>query len=86
MNKQIRAVGVGMLVLFLLLFLQLNYLQVVRANSLNHHPLNTRLALAKFNTKRGDIVSADGKVLAHSQPSSDQFKYLRTYPEGDLFG
>jgi penicillin-binding protein A len=86
MNKQIRLVGVGMLVLFLLLFLQLNYLQVVRANSLNHHPLNTRLALAKFNTKRGDIVSADGKVLAHSQPSSDQFKYLRTYPEGDLFG
>jgi peptidoglycan glycosyltransferase len=86
MNKQIRLVGIGIVVLFVLLFLQLNYLQVVRANSLNHHPLNTRLVLAKFNTKRGDIVSADGKVLAHSQPSSDQFKYLRTYPEGDLFG
>ena len=85
MNKQIRLIGVGLVVLFLLLFLQLNYLQVVRANSLNHHPLNARLALTKFNTKRGDIVSADGKVLAHSQPSSDQFKYLRTYPEGDLF-
>jgi penicillin-binding protein A len=85
MNKQIRLIGVGMVVLFLLLFLQLNYLQVVRANSLNHHPLNARLALARFNTKRGDIVSADGKVLAHSQPTSDQFKYLRTYPEGDLF-
>jgi peptidoglycan glycosyltransferase len=85
MNRQIRLVGVGIVVLFLLLFLQLNYLQVVRANSLNHHPLNARLALARFNTKRGDIVSADGKVLAHSQPTSDQFKYLRTYPEGDLF-
>jgi peptidoglycan glycosyltransferase len=85
MNKQIRLIGVGMALLFLLLFLQLNYVQVVRANSLNHHPLNARLALAKFNTKRGDIVSADGKVLAHSQPTSDQFKYLRTYPEGDLF-
>jgi peptidoglycan glycosyltransferase len=85
MNRQIRLIGVGIAVLFLLLFLQLNYLQVVRANSLNHHPLNARLALAKFNTKRGDIVSADGKVLAHSQPTSDQFKYLRTYPEGDLF-
>ncbi len=85
MNRQIRLVGVGIVVLFLLLFLQLNYLQVVRANSLNHHPLNARLALARFNTKRGDIVSADGKVLAHSQVTSDQFKYLRTYPEGDLF-
>ncbi len=86
MNQRIRLVGIGMIVLFLLLFAQLNYLQVVRANGLNHHPLNTRLALKKFNTKRGDILTADGKVLAHSQPTSDQFKYLRLYPEGNLFG
>jgi peptidoglycan glycosyltransferase len=86
MNRQIRLAGIGVIVLFLLLFLQLNYLQVVRATGLDHNHLNTRLALAKFTTKRGDIVSADAVVLAHSQPTSDSLKYLRVYPTADLFG
>jgi penicillin-binding protein A len=85
-NKQIRIAGVGIIVLFLLLFFQLNYLQVVRASGLDHNPLNTRLALAAFSSPRGDIVSSDGVVLAHSQPTTDSYKYLRTYPTGPLFG
>ncbi|MDQ6615681.1 MAG: penicillin-binding protein 2 [Actinomycetota bacterium] len=86
MNRQIRLAGVGIIILFLLLFLQLNYVQVVRASGLNHNHLNTRLALAKFTTKRGDIISADGVVLAHSQPTPDSLKWLRAYPTNDLFG
>ena len=86
MNRQIRIAGIGMIVLFLLLFLQLNYVQVVRASSLEHNPLNSRLALAAFTTKRGDIVSSDGVILAQSQPTSDGYKYLRVYPTGNLFG
>ncbi|MDQ1369970.1 MAG: penicillin-binding protein [Acidimicrobiaceae bacterium] len=86
MNRQIRVVGIGVIVMFLVLFGQLNYVQVVRATGLDHNRLNTRLALAKFTTKRGDINSADGVILAHSQPTSDSFKYQRTYPTNDLFG
>jgi peptidoglycan glycosyltransferase len=86
MNKQIRLVGIGLICLFVLLFGQLNYLQVVRANSLNHNPLNNRLALKKFTTKRGDIVTTDGVVLAHSDISNDGFKWQRTYPQGALYG
>jgi penicillin-binding protein A len=85
MNKQIRLVGIGMLCLFTALFAQLNYLDVVRANSLNHHPLNTRLAAKKFIEKRGDLVTSDGVVLAHSSPSADQLKWQRSYPQKDLF-
>jgi peptidoglycan glycosyltransferase len=85
-NRQIRVAGIGIVVLFLLLFLQLNYVQVVRASGLQHNPLNTRLALARFTSKRGDIVSADNVVLAHDQPTNDDLKYLRTYPTKDLFG
>jgi peptidoglycan glycosyltransferase len=85
MNRQIRIVGVVMICLFVLLFAQLNYLQVVRANSLDHHPLNTRLALKKFTTKRGDIVTSDGVVLAHSVPTNDSFKWQRVYPHGPLY-
>jgi peptidoglycan glycosyltransferase len=86
MNRQIRLVGVGMIVLFVGLFLQLNYLQVVRANSLDHNPYNGRAVVKEFDTPRGDIVAADGVTLAHSQPTNDQFKYLRQYPQGPLFG
>jgi peptidoglycan glycosyltransferase len=85
MNKQIRLVGVAMIGLFALLFAQLNYLQVDRASSLDHNPLNTRLALKKFTTKRGDLVSSDGVVLAHSTPTTDGLKWQRTYPEGPLY-
>lgn len=86
MNRQIRILGVAMIVLFVVLFLQLNYLQVVRAGGLSHNPLNTRLVLSRITTKRGDLVSSDAVVLAHSQPTTDSLKYLRVYPTGDLFG
>ena len=85
MNKQIRWVGIAMICLFTALFAQLNYLDVVRASSLDHNPLNTRLAAQKFSQKRGDILTADGVVLAHSDPTTDQFKWQRVYPQKDLF-
>ncbi len=85
MNRQIRLVGAGMIVLFVALFIQLNYLQVVRAGSLNHDPRNGRAVVKEFDTPRGDIVSAEGITLAHSQPTTDQFKYVRQYPQGPLF-
>jgi peptidoglycan glycosyltransferase len=85
MNRQIRWLGLAMLGLFTVLFAQLNYLDVVKASSLDHNPLNTRLVSEKFSHKRGDIVTSDGVVLAHSAPASDQFKWQRVYPQKDLF-
>lgn len=85
MNKQIRIVGLGMIALFAALFIQLNYLQVVHAKSLDNNPLNGGKVVKEYDTPRGDIVSADGMTLAHSTPTGDQFKYIRTYPEGPLF-
>ena len=42
MNPQIRRVGIVLLVLFSALFVQLNWLQVIDANSLNNNPGNSR--------------------------------------------
>jgi penicillin-binding protein A len=78
-------VGLGLVVLFLALFVQLNYLQVVQAHKLANDPRNSRIATRDFAKPRGDIVSADGKVLAHSVPTNDLYKRLRTYPTGPLF-
>ena len=86
MDRQIRRVGVVMMVLFVLLFLQLNYLQVVRRDALANDPRNTRVAVKDFSRARGQIIAADGTVLAKSVPSNDAFERQRQYPTGDLFG
>jgi penicillin-binding protein A len=85
-NRQIRRVGVVMMALFVLLFLNLNYLQVIRRDALANDPRNTRVAVRDFSRARGQIISADGTVLAKSVPSDDAFERQREYPTGDLFG
>ena len=86
MNRQIRKLGVALLAMFTVLFVQLNYIQVFKAPSLDRHPGNSRKVVEGFSQPRGTIVSADGTVLAKSVPSKDQFKFQRVYPEGELFG
>src|SRR5512138_1130502 len=88
MNKQIRRLAVALLVCYLLLFVQLNVLAVGRQAELNADPRNNRQTERDFNRPRGNIIAADGTVLATSVPSlpGDSFKYQRTYPLGDLFG
>ncbi len=86
MNRQIRLVGLGIIVLFVALFLQLNWLQIVHARALESNPLNGGAVVKEYSAKRGDIVSADGVTLATSVPTNDEFKYLREYPTGGLFG
>ncbi len=86
MNRQIRLVGIGIIVLFVALFAQLNYLQVFHASALDNNPQNTRRIIQEYDRPRGDIVSADGKLLAYSKPVNAAFKYQRVYPQSSLFG
>lgn len=87
MNRAIRRVGIGLVALVLILVLQLTYLTIVDANNLKRNPHNVRALLANANRPRGNIVTADGTVVAQSQKVSDGtvFKYLREYPAKDLF-
>lgn len=86
MNRQIRRVGVVLVALFTALFLQLNYLQVIRADEFANDPRNTRVAVRDFSRPRGQIVAADGTVIAKSVPVEGPFEMQRQYPEGQLFG
>ena len=85
MNRPIRRVGYAVTILILLLVAQLTYLQVVDADNLADNPKNARTALKEYNRARGKIVTADGQVVAGSIPTTGDFKYLRFYPQGDLF-
>jgi peptidoglycan glycosyltransferase len=85
-NRQIRRVAVVLMVLFGMLFLRLNWLQFFHREALADDPRNTRVAVRDFSRARGQIVSADGTVLAKSVPAQDAFERQRQYPTGDLFG
>lgn len=85
MSRQIRLLGVGLMVCFAVLFVQLNRLTVFQAAELNDNPNNTREILRDFTKPRGTITTADGVVIAQSVPSNDRFELQRQYPEGALF-
>jgi peptidoglycan glycosyltransferase len=85
MNAQIRKLGVVLMVLFSALFIQLNYLQVIKADSLNNHPANSRAVVRDFSQPRGVIQTSDGAIIAQSVPSGDAFKFQRQYPLGPTF-
>src|SRR5438874_4840660 len=73
------------MVLFSALFVQLNYLQIFHAKSLNENPANTRAVIRDFSRPRGVIQTSDGVVLARSVPTNDEFQRHREYPEATLF-
>jgi len=87
MDKQIRRLGYALVALFLLLFVQVNYLQVFAADRIANNPANTtRLLIQAADIDRGNILARDGStILAESVPTRGEFKYLRKYPEGPLY-
>jgi peptidoglycan glycosyltransferase len=67
-NRQLRRLGIGLLACYVALFAMTNYVQVIRAKSLDNDPRNTRAIVRDFDHDRGQIVSADGEVLACTVP------------------
>jgi len=85
-NRQIRRLGLAFLVLFLLLFGQVNYLQVFAAKSLADNPANQRHLIQVYAVRRGSILARDERtVLATSRLTDGTLRYLRVYPAGQLY-
>jgi peptidoglycan glycosyltransferase len=86
-ERQIRRLGAGMLVLFLALLVQINYLQVFAADRIANDPANAnRLLKAEYAVARGAILANDGQtVLASSRKSPGDLKYQRRYPQGSRY-
>jgi penicillin-binding protein A len=80
MERRIRRVGIFMVLCFVALFVQLNNIQVLKANSLATDSNNPRVLAANRDQPRGSILSADGVTLASSVPTPDNVvKYKRVY-------
>ena len=82
MNRALRRISIAVLVMFVLLLVNVNYLQGFEPASLATKPNNARAFEAQFQYKRGSIVTSDGVTIAESMPSNDIYKYQRKYPHG----
>ncbi|GAA3212838.1 penicillin-binding protein 2 [Actinocorallia longicatena] len=81
MDRQLRLVAVVGLGLLGVLAVNINYIQGSQAEKLQNDALNTRKSGQILLYDRGDILSADGVVLASSDPvgGGNKPKYQRRY-------
>jgi peptidoglycan glycosyltransferase len=88
-NAPLRRVAAACLVLFGLLFLNVNYVQVVKASAYRNDSRNSRGLLRSYSHQRGPIVLTAGgganAVAVDKATPAEQFKFLRTYPGGEAF-
>ncbi len=85
LNRPIKRVSIAVLILFLILLVNVNYLQAVDAPSLANGPLNDRTEYNQSQVQRGDIVTKDGVTIAGTKPATGAFKYQRTYADGPAY-
>ncbi|MCL6471488.1 MAG: cell division protein FtsI [Firmicutes bacterium] len=82
MSKRIGRLAAIITATFVLLVANLTYLQFIAASELTAKPENVRPILYEQKFRRGDIISADNKVLATSKKVADSYK--RYYAEGSV--
>jgi penicillin-binding protein A len=83
-NAPLRKAGVVILVLFGLLFANLNWVQAYKADAYRTSDYNGRVTVAEYEVPRG-IIEADGQALAQNKLTDDTLKYLRQYPEKQVY-
>lgn len=86
MNAPLRRAGVVMMILFGLLFVNLNVVQFIRAAQYRDDQANNgpRIQADAYGRQRGSIV-IDGQSAADSVATQDALKYLRQYPMGPAY-
>lgn len=85
MNRALRRISLACLVMFVLLLINVNYLQGFEANSLVNKPGNGRTFSQQFQYQRGSIITADNKTIAASRVVKGVYKYQRYYPHGTVY-
>lgn len=84
MINSLRATGAIVLVLFISLFVSTSVLQVLAAENLSSDDRNVRNLFQSFSAERGEIIVGN-EVVATSVPVDSQYRYLRSYPFGELY-
>ena len=92
MGRRIRWLGVVMVACLGLVVAQLVNIQLVKAKVLQNSPYNPRVAALRDVNPRGEILAADGTVLAQSvktpatvNKTDYPYDYVRQYPQSQLY-
>jgi len=84
MNASLRRISVTVMALIVLLLLNATMTQVFAADALRADPRNQRVLLDEYSRQRGQIV-AGGQLLAYSVATDNRFRFLRVYPDPQLY-
>jgi peptidoglycan glycosyltransferase len=84
MSHQIRRVATVMLVLFGVLFINLNVIQLLRGEDLVNNPANRRLLEREYEIERGEILVGEDEIV-RSEETDGELKYLRRYLEPETY-
>jgi peptidoglycan glycosyltransferase len=83
-NTPIRRLSVLIAVLFTTLLVAATVVQFTQAKSLDAMAANKRTLLDNYGRERGSII-VGGQAVAKSVSVPDQYRYLRTYPQNQLY-
>ncbi|MGN0318858.1 MAG: peptidoglycan D,D-transpeptidase FtsI family protein [Lachnospira sp.] len=83
-NRETNIISIVFVFLFLGMVVYLCYFNIVQAKSVIDNPYNKRVDNMSLKVKRGDIVSADGTILATSV-TDESGNEVRTYPFGKIY-
>lgn len=84
MNAPLRKVTLVVVVLFSLLFLNLNWVQFVQSEHYTDSAYNNRTTVEEYSRERGSIL-AGNETLAKSVETKGKLKYQREYPAGEPY-
>jgi peptidoglycan glycosyltransferase len=81
-NRPIKKVAIFCFALFAVLFLDGNWIQVVKASSYSAHADNYRNTIYNYQVDRGNIIVGSTNVASSTATKSSQMKYQRVYSNG----
>ncbi|SDY20958.1 cell elongation-specific peptidoglycan D,D-transpeptidase [Micromonospora pattaloongensis] len=84
MNAPLRRVGVVVMILFGLLFANLNWVQAYKADEYRTSDYNGRVQVAEYDRQRGNIEVA-GRAIGTSRATDGELKFQRSYPNGEIY-
>jgi peptidoglycan glycosyltransferase len=88
MNRALYRLSLACLVMFVLLLINVNYVQAFQADSLAGRPGNARAFAQQFQFQRGSIIASGGgqnTTIAESLPVKGTNMYRRYYPAGPMY-
>jgi peptidoglycan glycosyltransferase len=83
-NAPLRRTAIAAIGLFAALFINVNYVQFVQADSLRDNRNNRRVQLDRYARERGEILAGDKRIVTNVETKS-RYRFQRDYLSGPLY-